>query len=55
MNLYQHNELFLYTSGICLTQMQQKPNSSHMEYYKVMRINKLQPNNMSDSHKQKVD
>ena len=37
------------------TQMQQKPNSSHTGYYKVIRINKLQPNNKSDSHKQKAD
>lgn len=53
MNLYQHNELFLYILGICLTQMQQ--NQTVVTWNTIaMRINTV-TNNMSDSHKQKVD
>lgn len=38
------------------TWAQQKTNSIHMEYYKVMGMNKLQPNNdMGDSHKHEVE
>lgn len=41
-------QVFAYTNAA-------KTKRIHMEYYKVMRINTLQPNNMSDSHKQKID